>query len=193
MLISCSILSVPKVLINWKDGLYGITKINKNLPVWDFVNLWAGGKMIEESPARDIFSQEKFSGWERSRFGDKLEQHEWSYPPTMLLIAFPLSKLSLGWSFAIYMAGSILLLALVMIALGAGSFRTLLAVISPAAIINFGFGQNGAWTAALLIGGLGLSMKRPIIAGILLGFLCLKPHIGILVPFCLLASRNWRA
>lgn len=178
--------------MNWQDGLYGVSKINKNLPVWDYVNLWAGGKMVQESRTRDIFSQEKFSGWERSRFGSDLERHEWSYPPTMLLLALPLSKLSLGWSFAIYMAGSILLLAAVMQSLGAGPFRTVLAVTSPAAIINAGFGQNGALTAALLIGGLGLSTRRPVFAGILLGALCLKPHIGILVPVCLLAARNWR-
>lgn len=193
ILILCSLLSLPKVLMNWEDGLYGINQVNKNLPVWDYVNLWTGGKMVEESRTRDIFSQEKFSGWQREKFGSRLERHEWSYPPTLLLLAVPLSKISLGWSFAIYLVGSTLFLALVMYSLGAGPLRALLAVASPAAIINAGFGQNGAWTAALLIGGIGWSTRRPLIAGVLLGLLSLKPHLGLLVPVCLLASRNWKA
>ena len=49
------------------------------------------------------------------------------------------------------------------------------------------------FTAALLIGGLLAAPKRPILAGVLFGLLTVKPQLGILVPFCLLASRNWRA
>ena len=65
---------------------------------------------------------------------------------------------------------------------------------SPAVFINAMFGQNGALTAALLIGGLLMPRRSGLIlAGILFGLLTIKPHLGILVPFCLIASRNWRA
>ena len=60
-------------------------------------------------------------------------------------------------------------------------------------MINAFFGQNGAFTAALLVGGLLAAPKRPILAGVLFGLLTVKPQLGILIPFCLLASRNWRA
>lgn len=38
-----------------------------------------------------------------------------------------------------------------------------------------------------------LAPKRPVLAGVLFGLLTIKPHLGILIPFCLLASWNWRA
>jgi hypothetical protein len=69
----------------------------------------------------------------------------------------------------------------------------LAALASPAVVLNAMFGQNGALTAALLIGGLLAAPRRPVLAGILFGLLSIKPHLGILVPFCLIASRNWRA
>ena len=54
-------------------------------------------------------------------------------------------------------------------------------------------GQNGALTAALLEGGLLLAGPRPATAGVLLGLLTTKPHLGLLIPICLLASGNWKA
>ena len=53
--------------------------------------------------------------------------------------------------------------------------------------------QNGAWTAALFGGGLGLIERKPLIAGGLLGLLVYKPQLGILIPIALLAGRHWRA
>jgi len=35
--------------------------------------------------------------------------------------------------------------------------------------------------------------RRPWLSGIFLGLLSYKPHIGVLFPLALLASRNWRA
>src|SRR5216684_2547398 len=34
---------------------------------------------------------------------------------------------------------------------------------------------------------------RPVLAGVLFGALCYKPHFGLLVPVALLAGRHWRA
>src|SRR3546814_10633706 len=52
---------------------------------------------------------------------------------------------------------------------------------------------NGFLTAALLIGGLRLLGAKPIVAGILFGILTVKPQLGILLPFALLAARQWTA
>jgi hypothetical protein len=59
--------------------------------------------------------------------------------------------------------------------------------------MNAIFGQNGALTAALLIAGLLAAPGRPVLAGLMFGLLTIKPHLGILIPLCLLASGNWRA
>ena len=67
-----------------------------------------------------------------------------------------------------------------------------LLVLAPATATNIGLGQNGAFTAALLIGGLSLLDRRPILAGALLGLLIFKPQIALLLPVAVLAGRRWR-
>ena len=74
----------------------------------------------------------------------------------------------------------------------AGPLACLAAVVFPATINNMLAGQNGALSAALLGGGLVILDRRPILAGLLFGLLIYKPHLGIMLPFALLAIRAWR-
>ncbi|HIP79334.1 MAG TPA: DUF2029 domain-containing protein, partial [Kiloniellaceae bacterium] len=64
-------------------------------------------------------------------------------------------------------------------------------LLAPATFICLAGGQNGFITAALLIGGIRLMRSHPILAGILFGVLTIKPQLGILLPFALLAARQW--
>jgi hypothetical protein len=59
--------------------------------------------------------------------------------------------------------------------------------------VNIITGQAGLLVAALFIGGMKLLPKRPLIAGIILGLLVVKPQLGLLLPFALAAGREWRA
>ena len=61
----------------------------------------------------------------------------------------------------------------------------LLALASPAVLINAVGGQNGTWTAALLGGGLSLLERRPYLAGGLFGMMIYKPHLALLLPVAL--------
>jgi hypothetical protein len=47
-------------------------------------------------------------------------------------------------------------------------------------------------SAALFGGALYLLPRRPLLAGILFGLLTFKPQIGLLIPFILIAGRNWQ-
>ena len=64
---------------------------------------------------------------------------------------------------------------------------------APAAWLNLYIGQNGALTAALIGFGLILLPARPIAAGICIGLLSVKPHLGLLIPVALLAGGYYRA
>ena len=68
----------------------------------------------------------------------------------------------------------------------------LLLLLAPATLINAAGGQNGFLTACLLVGGILLLDRRPVLAGILFGLLTYKPHLGLVVPFVLLALGAWR-
>jgi len=63
----------------------------------------------------------------------------------------------------------------------------------PPVFINLGHGQNAFLTTALMGWGLILLQRRPLLAGLMLGALVFKPHLGLLIPIALFASRNWRA
>ena len=68
-----------------------------------------------------------------------------------------------------------------------------LAAAFPAVLANFMAGQNGFLSAALFGGALLMLIERPILAGVLLGLLTYKPHLGLLFPIVLAASGHWRA
>jgi hypothetical protein len=56
---------------------------------------------------------------------------------------------------------------------------------------NFWVAQNGYVSASLGLGALALRERRPVLAGILLGLLTVKPQLGLLFPFLLVAERRW--
>lgn len=53
-------------------------------------------------------------------------------------------------------------------------------------------GQNGALSAAILGMGLVLVPSRPVMAGVCIGLLSYKPHLGLLLPLALGAAGYWR-
>lgn len=55
------------------------------------------------------------------------------------------------------------------------------------------FGQTGVLAAALLGSALYcMARGRALVAGLLIGLLTLKPQLGLLLPFALLAAKEWR-
>jgi len=57
---------------------------------------------------------------------------------------------------------------------------------------NLFTGQSGALLAVLLLAAGYFWTTRPIVAGLFLGLLAVKPQLGLLIPFALAASGQWR-
>ncbi len=118
------------------------------------------------------------------------------YPPTFLLPAWWLGDLSFADAFSLWSFAGV-------VALIAGSWlffpgrlrwlaiATLLG--APASLLNGVAGETGFFSAALLLAGFGLLPSRPLLAGFAFGLLTLKPQLGLLIPFALLARRDYRA
>ncbi|WP_245456253.1 glycosyltransferase family 87 protein [Mesorhizobium sp. M2A.F.Ca.ET.043.05.1.1] len=177
----------------WTLNSKGFSELSHRLPYWDFTNLWAGSRMAMDGHVALLFDADGYRAALRGMFSPNLPNQEWSYPPNILLLGVPLATLPILPAYLIWTVGTVLCLWLAIRPLRLGAALELAIVLSPAVIWNSVFGQNGALTAALLIGGLAAAPKRPLLAGVLFGLLTIKPHLGILVPFCLLASGNWRA
>jgi hypothetical protein len=65
--------------------------------------------------------------------------------------------------------------------------------LSPILWVNLTFGQLGLILALLFVGALRLLPERPLLAGILIGLLTIKPQLGILLPLVLVLTGSWRA
>jgi hypothetical protein len=68
-----------------------------------------------------------------------------------------------------------------------------MAMCTPASFVNAVAGQNGAFTASLMAISIAALDEYPLIAGLAIGLLCFKPHLGFLFPLALVAGKRWRA
>jgi hypothetical protein len=164
----------------------------------DFVNYWTAGHLVAEGRIADIFNPNLFLGQEHRLFDPRLPFHFWSYPPPALFLVSPLALTGyMPGLFLWSLAGLIALYPALRAwtALGPTPTRWLwlwLILLCPAVATNIALGQNGAFTAALLIGGIALMDRRPMWAGVLFGLLIFKPQIGLLIPVAVLAGRHWK-
>jgi hypothetical protein len=135
----------------------------------------------------------RFSGW----LSAHLPPHPWVYPPTFLLLFLPFGLLPANASVASFeLASFAAAAAAARLYASDDARRTLLLgslLLNPATPFNVMVGQNAFWTGALLLGGLGLLARAPVLAGLLLGIVTAKPQLFLMVPVALIAARNWRA
>jgi hypothetical protein len=161
----------------------------------DFVNYWTAGHLVVEGRVADIFHPPLFLGNEHRLFDPRLPFHFWSYPPPALFLVAPLGLTSYFTGFGLWsLVGVVLLIPAVRLWVHesqAPGWAVWLIVLAPAVSTNIALGQNGSYTAALMIGGLMLMDKRPRLAGLMFGLLIFKPQIGLLLPVAVLASRRW--
>jgi len=159
----------------------------------DFVNVWAAGRLALAGHAAAAYDWPTHKLMEETAVGHAFDGYfGWHYPPTFLFVAAALSLLPYAtayalWGFATFPAYLVAVRAIIGNRVG-----YLLAAAFPAVLPNFIVGQNGFLTAGLAGGTLLLLESNPIAAGILLGLLTYKPHLGLLFPIALAAGGYWR-
>ncbi len=158
----------------------------------DFINSWTAGHLILSHQVHDIFQPDLFLGHEQDLFDPDLPFHFWSYPPPNLFLVAPLGFTSYFVGLALWSLAGLVALGFAARSWTRDPWLWSLLMLAPATATNIGLGQNGAFTAAILIGGLSLIDRRPIAAGALLGLLIFKPQIAVLLPVIVLAGRRWR-
>ena len=159
----------------------------------DFVNFWSGPFLAWSGRATDVYNWPVYHAFQQSAFGSGIDPYNYSYPPVLLLLTAPLAALPYLPALAIWLITSWLCFWRALATALPGRDGLLLALAVPAVFVNAYGGQNGAWTAALLGGGLCLLPRRPVVAGVLFGLLIYKPHLGLLIPLALIAGRQWYA
>jgi alpha-1,2-mannosyltransferase len=158
---------------------------------WDFVNTWLGAKAVVHGQPASLFDLHKYNTFLHSIFSAKVPDHNWSYPPHILLLIWPFEFLPY---LASYVAWITIGLALYLWVSNEGGDRSRFwfLALSPVVMVNILTGQNGFFTGALIVAAFANWDRRPALAGVLFGLLTVKPQLIILIPLVLLLTRRWR-
>jgi hypothetical protein len=148
-----------------------------------------------------VYDGERLTQLMNARFADRipapLPLHPFLYPPHYLLLLLPFGFLSFALAGGLFIVASFVGLAAAMLRSAKdGEERAVMLsslLLSPATAITACIGQNAFLTCALMVAGLGLATRRPVLAGALLGILTYKPQLWLMVPVALAASGQWKA
>jgi len=159
----------------------------------DFVNVWAAGKLVWQGSPAAAYDWPVHKAIEVAAVGHPFDGYfGWHYPPTFLFVAAMLALVPYAAAYSLWVFGTFPLYLAAIRAIVGERVGYILAAAFPAVLGNFVVGQNGFLSAALLGGSLLLIERRPTLAGVLIGLLAYKPHLGLLFPIVLIAGGHWR-
>jgi arabinofuranan 3-O-arabinosyltransferase len=160
----------------------------------DFVNVWAAGKLVWQGMPAAAYDWPVHKAMEVIAVSHPFDGYfGWHYPPVFLFVAAMLSLLPYAGAYLLWLFATFPLYLAAIRGIVGGRGGYILAAAFPAVLSNFIVGQNGFLTAALFGGALVMLVERPILAGVLIGLLTYKPHLGLLFPLALVAGGHWRA
>jgi alpha-1,2-mannosyltransferase len=160
----------------------------------DFIDPWSASWLTLHGASSGVYDVPRLWSVERMAVNySKVGFAGFHYPPTYLLMVWPLALLPYAWSLIVWTAATFAAYLAVMWMIDPDPDALWLAIAFPGALVNLTNGQNGFLTLALLGGALVTLERRPILAGVMFGLMSYKPQYGILVPIFLIATGRWRA
>lgn len=183
--------------------LAGMTAINAAATCWmlwarpffnsDFLAFWSFPRFAASQPIAGLYNAAALTAFQKTLYPGFKSFYPYLYPPTFLLPSDWLKLFPYGMAETIWtLAGLALFVSAARLA-----FKNRLAWVamlaSPAALLTIVTGETALFTSALLLAGFAWLPSRPALAGIAFGLLTLKPQLGVLIPFALLALDAWPA
>ncbi|MGA2894840.1 MAG: glycosyltransferase family 87 protein [Xanthobacteraceae bacterium] len=156
----------------------------------DFLNTWLGGRSLFHGGPAPWFDFHVYNEAIRQILGIPYPVAYWSYPPHIVLFIWPFGLMPY---MPAYITWCVVGIAIYLFCCSGAVARQRLPflAVAPGIAVCIFFGQNGFYTAALLVAGMLNRERRPVLAGILFGILTVKPQIGLLLPVVLLLERRW--
>jgi alpha-1,2-mannosyltransferase len=175
-------------------GTYGLIVPLAKPTSTDFVSFYAAGRLADAGTPELAYDWAAHYAAQERATAPGIVYNFFYYPPVFLLVCAALARLPYIVAFVVFEAATLGLYVLVMRhILGARGWAVLIPVLAfPPVLWTIGLGQNGFLTAGLLGAATLLVDRRPVLAGLLFGALCCKPHFGLLVPIALAAGGRWR-
>jgi hypothetical protein len=158
----------------------------------DFLNFWMYGRAAWLPEPGRFYDPALYNAELFAMLGNDYPGQNWSYPPSNMLLAAPFGLVGYFAALAAWTATGLALFACVVRHRLPDPKMLVVILLSPAAFFCLISGQSSFLTTAMLLTIFAVLDRRPIVAGILIGLLTIKPQVGLLFPFMLIASGRWR-
>lgn len=155
----------------------------------DLVAFWRASQMALAGDAAAVYDRLVF----QAPLTPPNDNLVWWNPPHALLLFWPLSFLHYGVAKALWIGASITALAGVVRLLQGTPLKHVVMLVSPAAFASLLVLQSGPFIALGLFTALLMADRRPLLSGLLLALLTVKPQYGLMAPVFLAAIGAWRA
>lgn len=160
----------------------------------DFVNVYTSGALANAGRLDILYDVPAYQAFQLELFHAPLAMHNYSYPPVTLFYTWALALLPYPLALITWLGGTgVLFWWAARPYLANVGLPAWVALVAPASIVNLWAGHYGFLIGAIWLGAWTLLPRRPVLAGILLGCLVVKPHLALLAPLVLLMRRDWSA
>lgn len=158
----------------------------------DFVSFYAAGRLADVGHGWLAYNHAAHYVAEQQATHAGIAYNYFYYPPVFLLVCAIFARLPYLAAFIAFQACTALPCLLVVRAILRDA-KPIFLLAFPAVFWTMGTGQNAFLTASLLAAATWQIDRRPVLAGLLFGALCYKPHFGLLIPIALIAGGHGRA
>jgi hypothetical protein len=158
----------------------------------DFLNFWMYGRAAVLPDPGHWYDPVAYAHALGALLGPGYPGQNWSYPPTVMLLAAPFGQIGYLPALLLWTVRNLSVFLAVGMRRIADRRTLLVLMVSPAAVFCLISGQSSFLTTSMLIGIFAFLDRRPLLAGLLIGLLTVKPQLGVLIPVMLIASGRWR-
>lgn len=156
----------------------------------DYIAFWSASQMADQGSLADSYSINNIAPMQQLA-APVTNTWNWLYPPTFAVLLAPLTTADYLLSLTLFSVSGLLLLALAMQRIAPPARVLPALMLSPAVFINLSNGQNAAFTAAIAAMSLGMMNRHPLMAGMLLGMLTVKPQLALPLLLLILLHREY--
>ena len=159
----------------------------KPIPV-DFLSYWSASRLVLSGQVASVYDIHAHRAIERL-IAPISGWNPFPYPPPFLFFVTPFGLAPFSLAFLLWVTTT----GAIYVATVGRDGGVPYAIAQPPALTNILIGQNGFLTTAIFAGALRLLPSRPFFGGAMFGMMIIKPQLALVLPFAMIAGREWKA
>jgi Glycosyltransferase family 87 len=158
---------------------------------YDFITFWGASHLGLTGHPADAYDIRLISDAEKIAVPRLNSLFVWYYPPAFYLVILPLAFLPYLVAYLSFILATLACYVVLLYRVVRNKTAWCYLAAFSGLWMNFFHGQNAFLTASLAGAALMCLPRRPILAGVLVGLLAIKPHLALLFPVALIAIGAW--